>query len=211
MQQIIKISTAFLLLVLFSGNAFSADRLSTKTASDSTSKKIQFQPAQIKLGLMTGWETPFGTGFELSSLFIELIDINAGFGIGTSGAKVGIGTRIYPVRNKKFSPMVGTYFYHAFGINSINVSVQDETGVYKIEPGNAVLVDVGFRFRFAKGHYVFACLGYSIPVSGGEAVYKSGSNSGSVQSFADGLTLGGISVNVGFLFKLTKGSYKKLD
>lgn len=51
----------------------------------------------------------------VDNLFNELIDCNVGFGLGLYGKKLGLGARMFPVRNNSFSPMFGAYFYHVAG------------------------------------------------------------------------------------------------
>lgn len=169
---------------------------------------FNYQPVQFKIGFNLGYEFPYSAGLELSFLIKEIIDLNFGCGLGMSGTKYGVGTRIYPVPNRKVSPMFGVYLYHANGIKSLNVNVYEEVGEYRITPDNAVLLNAGIRFRFGKGHYLVGGLGYSIPFAGEKAVYISGSRSGSVQSFANVFATGGFSINVGILLKLSKGHYR---
>lgn len=172
---------------------------------------FNYQPVQIKIGFNLGYEFPYSAGLEFSFLIKEIVDINFGCGMGMSGTKYGLGTRIFPVPNRKVSPMFGVYLYHANGIKSLNVNVYEEVGEYQITPDNAVLLNAGIRFRFGKGHYLVGGLGYSIPFEGNKAVYISGSRSSSVQSFANVFATGGFSINAGILLKLSKGHYRKLN
>jgi len=202
----------FIFAILFSTSVFSADKLNSPFFKiDSISNKIVYQPLQVKLGFNLGWEFPYSIGMECSFLFSELVDANIGCGIGMSGFKVGVGARIYPIRKKKTSPMIGAYFYHASGLGTLNVNVNEDAGTYSIPSDNAVLVNAGFRTRFKKGHYLIAGIGYSIPYKGERAQYQSGSESSSLQSFADAFRVGGFSINVGILIKLTKGYYRTFE
>ena len=176
--------------------------------SDSIRPQVSYQPMQYKIGFGTGWETAYATGIELSFLFHELVDFNFGFGLGISGAKYGFGSRFYPIRNKKFSPMIGLFFYQSTGMKSLNVSVNEKQGKFKIYPDKCILVNTGYRFRFGKGHYVIGSIGYSTPFEGKRAQYLSGSTSSSVQSFANAVAPGGLSVQIGFLLKLSDGKFK---
>jgi hypothetical protein len=185
--------------ILFSISSF------TQVISESPNA---YQSVQFKGGFNLGWDFPYATGAEISFLFSELIDINMGVGVSMSGTKVGIGTRIFPVRSKRVSPMIGAYLYHASGINNINVYVNNDEARYRISKDNALLLNAGMRFRFSKGHYLIAGLGYSFAFDNEKAVYMGGSRSSSVKSFADALAVGGFSLNVGILFKLNPGSYR---
>lgn len=213
MKRKILFSLLTIVLVSFSNIAFSNDYLRSYRLlkNDSIQAKVEYQSVQFKMGFNIGWEFPYAVGVEGSLLFDEMVDINMGFGIGMSGVKIGFGSRFFPIRNKKVSPMIGAYYYHASGINSINVSVNKEEGEYKITADNALLLNTGMRFRFGKGHYLMAGIGYSFPFKGDKAQYKSGSNASAVQSFADAISVGGFSMNVGILIKLSSGYYRKIN
>ncbi len=142
-------------------------------------------------------------------MIYELVDINTGYGISINGKKKVLGAGFYPLRNKTFSPMIGAFLYHSAGQNLITVSVNEDSGKYWIRPDDAVLINAGFRYRFGKGHYMIAGLGYSVPFKGEKAEYLGGSNLDSVQSLADILTIGGLSMNFCILIKLSKGYYQK--
>lgn len=167
-----------------------------------------YQPLQVKLGFNLGWTFPYSGGAEFSLLFKELIDVNAGVGIGMSGLKYGAGTRIYPFRSSKISPMVGVYVYRATGTKSVNISVNMNQAEYRITPDTAILFNGGMRMRFGRGHYLTAAAGYVFPFHGDQAVYKSGSRDPSLQSFANTVATSGLSINFGILLKLSSGNYK---
>ena len=209
MKLLIRSFVILLLFSFFSCKTYSANNLFTKTeSSNSISDKIIYQPFQYKIGFSSGWKAPYGTGVDLSILINELIDANIGCGISISGAKVGIGTRFYPLRENNFSPMLGAFLYHSKGQNLITVFINADSAKYRIKPDNAIQIDAGFRYRFGKGHYLIANLGYSIPFKGEDAEYISGSTLDSIQTFANGMTIGGISVYCGVLIKLSKGRYR---
>jgi hypothetical protein len=200
------ISAVMLASVLgFSGNRLLASDDLLGSETDSTGS---FQQVQVKTGFNLGWDYPYSAGIELSLLFNEIVDCNLGFGLGMSGAKLGIGVRTFPVRNSNFSPMFGAYLYHATGLKNLNVYVNDDEAVYDITSDNALLLNTGARFRFGKGHYIIAGIGYSIPFNGEKAVYKSGSTSESVETFANIFGTGGLSMNFGVLIKISKGNYR---
>lgn len=168
-----------------------------------------YQPLQFKLGFNLGWTFPYSGGVELSLLFNELFDVNVGGGIGVSGLKYGAGARLYPLRNSKVSPMIGTYFYHATGTKTLNVSMNMDEAEFRITPDNAVLVNGGMRLRFGRGHYFTAAMGYVFPFEGEQAVRKWGSRNPALQNFANSLATSGFSFNVGILLKLSGGHYEK--
>jgi hypothetical protein len=193
------------IMMLLSANILVASDFISNNQIDSTPG---FQHLQVKTGFNLGWDYPYSAGLELSVLFHELVDCNLGFGLGMSGAKLGIGVRTFPLRNSNFSPMFGAYLYHATGLKNLNVYVNNDEAVYDITPDNAVLLNTGARFRFGKGHYIIAGIGYSIPFNGEKATYKSGSTSESVETFANMFGTGGLSLNFGVLIKISKGRYR---
>ncbi|MCK4661304.1 MAG: hypothetical protein KAT68_00450 [Bacteroidales bacterium] len=201
MKQVIKFIAILISLILIRTNVYSTDRLNnTYTKVDSISKQVEYKSMQFKIGYNLGWEFPYSAGIEFSCLFNEIIDVNIGSGLGISGAKIGLGTRFYPVKNKKRSPIIGIYLYHATGKKSLNIGL-DETE-YKITPDVALLINTGIRFRLRKGHYLITGIGYSIPFRGKKAEYKWGATDNSTQSFANALSTGGFSTNIGILIKL---------
>jgi hypothetical protein len=210
MKRKILITVIPIVLFVFTSEMFSNDfsergKLLNK---DSLSKEVEYQTVQFKVGFNLGFEFPYAIGIEGSFLFDEMVDINMGLGFGFNGFKLGFGSRVFPVRDKMVSPMIGAYFYHASGLHSINVTVKEEKGEFRIPSGNALLINAGMRFRFSRGNYLIAGIGYSIAFNGDKAQYISGSKAGSVQSFADKSAVGGYSINVGILLKLTNGNYR---
>lgn len=188
-----------------SGNDLLASDNVSNTGIDST---MIFQKFQFKTGFNLGWDYPYSAGVELSLLFNELVDCNFGFGLGMSGAKIGLGIRSFPLRNRNISPMIGAYLYHTTGLKNLNVYVNEDEAVYEITPDNAILLNTGARFRFSKGHYIIVGVGYSIPFNGEKAKYNSGSTSRSVETFANSFGTGGLSLNFGILLKINKGNYR---
>jgi len=167
-----------------------------------------YQPVQIKLGFNLGWGFPYSAGIEFSALFLELFDVNAGVGAGMSGWKYGGGARFYPLREAKFSPMIGVFLYHATGLQELNVNNDFEQATFRITPDEAVLLNGGARMRFGHGNYLTLAAGYIFPFAGEQAVRTSGSNSPQLQSAANALATSGFSFNVGIQIKLSKGHYK---
>ncbi len=175
--------------------------------NESKGTHIIYQPTQYKLGANLGWDHPYSAGLELSCLFDELYDVNIGFGLGMSGAKVGIGARYFPIRDKALSPMLGAYLYHATGIKELNMYVNQDEAIYKITPDNALLLNAGLRYRINKGHYLIGAIGYSIPFKGDKAQYLYGSRASTVETFANSISTGGLSLNVGVLIKVSSGHF----
>lgn len=199
----------FMLSLIFS-DGFSSNLFQSSGENNDTLKSnISYQLIQVKLGINLGYHFPYSCGLEVSCLFNELVDVNVGCGLGISGAKIGFGSRIYPLRTKKFSPLFGLYLYYATGFWEMEVKKNNESAVYRISPDYALLPFVGFRIRFGKGQYFTCGIGYVFPYFGKMAAYQSGSHSPDLKKTMDAYATGGVSVNAGILIKLNRGNFKK--
>lgn len=167
-----------------------------------------YQPVQVKVGFNLGWGFPYSAGIELSVLFSELVDLNAGVGAGLSGLKYGGGARIYPLRSAKISPMAGVFVYHATGLRELNVSNDFGQATFNITPDNAVLLNGGARLRFGHGNYLTLAAGYIFPFVGDQAERLYGSPSPQLQNMANAVATSGFSLNIGIQIKLSRGHYE---
>lgn len=174
-----------------------------------TDSPAQYQPLQFKMGFNLGWCFPYSAGVEFGLLFNELVDVNAGVGLGISGAKYGGGLRLYPMRETAVSPMIGTYLFHATGTKDLTISSNGFQAVYDITPETAALVNGGFRFRFGSGHYLTAAAGLIFPFYGEQAKYRYGSRNADLQNMANSLATSGFSFNIGIQIKLSSGHYEQ--
>jgi hypothetical protein len=210
MKPKLKLLSLNLILCFISISAISANPyILGDKANDSLSIIPQYQTIQVKIGFNLGYDFPYSCGFEFSCLFKELIDANLGCGLGMSGAKIGFGSRIYPLRKKNFSPMAGVYFFYATGLWDMGVGNGNDKATYRITPDYAIQTSLGFRCRFRKGQYFIFGLGYTFPYFGEKAKYISGSKNPDHKKSMDAFATGGISMNIGFLIKLSRGSYLK--
>lgn len=170
---------------------------------------VRYQPLQFKMGFNLGWCFPYSAGVEFALLFNELVDINAGVGLGISGAKYGGGLRLYPMRESIVSPMIGTFLFHATGTKDLTLSSNGFEAIYDITPETAALVNGGLRFRFGSGHYLTAAAGLIFPFYGEQAQYRSGSRSEDLENMANALATSGFSFNIGIQIKLSSGHYEQ--
>jgi len=204
MKILIKIFLPAIILTLNAAGVMAGNNFNR----DSIYKMVIYQPVQVKLGLTSGWKAPHGTGIDFSLTINELVDINLGAGISISGTKIGVGARLYPLREKDFSPMIGAFLYHSGGMERITVTYNYDEAVYRINPNNAFQINAGARYRFGKGHYFIGALGYAFPFNKEGAEYINGSTLDTVRSVADAITIGGFAVYGGILIKLTPGNYR---
>lgn len=169
----------------------------------------RYQPLQFKVGFNLGWCFPYSAGVEFALLFNELVDINAGVGLGISGAKYGGGLRLYPMRESIVSPMIGTYLFYATGTKDLTISSNGYEAVYDITPETAALVNGGLRLRFGSGHFLTAAAGLIFPFYGEQARFRSGSGSEEIKNMANALATSGFSFNIGIQIKLSSGHYEQ--
>lgn len=199
---------ALLLLFFCSTKAFSSDHFtSISTRPYSSSEQMKHQPLQFGVGFTTGWKAPYGTGLDFSFLIKEIVDVNFGCGISPWGvSKIGLGTRIYPIRNTDFSPMLGVYLFESSGkdltFEKHYFMREPDIAKYRIKPDKAVQINVGFRARseYEDGFYTNVGVGYSFGFKNEEAEYLSGSTLDELRSRANIYRIGGFSINLGISY-----------
>ena len=179
-------------------------------------EQSKYQPLQWKLGINLGWDYAYSNGIDLSLLVDELFDINVGAGIELNGVRVGFGGRIFPFKDQILSPMLGVFLYYSAGREEIEISELNKSiQVYKINPCTALLFNTGLRFRYANGNYLILGIGYSDPFrGGGELEHISGKErdrNEETESKLEAITVGGLSINISLLLKISKGNYLKND
>jgi len=180
---------------------------SGKAVNDSTEQKNLKSSIVPQVGVDFGWESPYGAGLNAGILIYETLNFNIGAGLSLTGLKIGVGSRIYLLRNSRVSPMLGAYIYHSTGVKSVIVRVNEEEGKYKYNACNAAIINAGLRIKINELAYLTGCIGYSIPFEKTEAIYISGSNSEAVKSFANIISVGGISVTAGIVINLSKNFF----
>lgn len=174
-----------------------------QTLSDS----VKFQEFQLKVGASVGSNFPYAPGLEASVLFDEIIDISAGFALANSGFRFGFGSRFYPMRFAMVSPLAGAYFYYFNGLHSVAIDNSSGTGYYSIPMNMGVVVNSGLRLRIGKGHYLLASAGYSALLFDDTPRYIRGAVVTRADDF-EKYTIGKLSLNLSFLFKLNRGYYR---
>ena len=212
MKRVLRPLLASLLLFFCSTKAFPSEYFSSISPRPYSPLKYKnYQPLQFRGGITSGWKAPYGTGLDFSFLIYKIIDVNFGCGIGIGSAKIGLGTRLYPFRNPYFDPMIGVYLFDASGNDAMTVKIShwpvggDEIAEYRIKPDKAVQINAGFRSRIENGIYINVGAGYTFPFKNEEAEYLSGSTSDKLRSRANIFRIGGVAINVGISFSLSKG------
>jgi hypothetical protein len=164
----------------------------------------KIKPIQMKLGVGSGWKAPYGTGLNIGIRLYEIIELDAGGGLGSCGLKAGLGTRIIPLRNSTISPMLSIHYNYTAGMNSVKVNVNDDEGIYKYNPNSALIANAGISYKVEDWVFVLIGLGYSLPFEDQDAILIDGSDSEAVESFANALGIGGFSFSIGASLSLTK-------
>lgn len=171
-----------------------------------TSMQLDTVPrgATTRLGFDLGWEFPYSAGMELAVTIAEAIEINAGVGLGLSGAKAGVGLRAYPLVRSKWSPMIGAHLFTTSGLGEVTITKNTREALYKIPSAKGFLVNVGARCRFKNGDYFLVAMGRSISFNDNKSIYLEGSPDSDIKDIADIMGVGGFSFNLTYLIKLGK-------
>lgn len=122
------------------------------------------------LGITLGWGAPYGWGFDYAHMVSPRVDVNAGFGLGLSGAKIGVGSRFYVAPEKKVSP----YFGANLVLSSATDNTLDVDGDYTeyTTKANAVLnLRTGLRWQPGRVG-LLGTLGYGVRLGADPIVYS---------------------------------------
>ena len=141
-----------------------------------------------------GWGHPFGMSVQYSRYVEETNMIGIGFGLSGAGGKFGISYE-HLFSNEGWGAIIGVATSYAMGANNINISVNADTAVYKINSGSSITPRFGIRYRGDRCN-VQGNLGYSILLTGGGVEYVSGSEESNVKKFADLIGIGGIEISI---------------
>ena len=152
--------------------------------SDSIPNKSSHKPLTYNIGLMSGWKAPYGTGADLDIVVHGLLDVNIGLGLSLTGMRTGLGARIYPLKDQRISPMLGSFLTHSSGGGRLSVShIYDEDGGrgFKINPYYTLEIETGIRTKIDQNLYMVYGFGYSIVLGGSPVILTNGGpNSGSI-------------------------------
>ncbi len=151
---------------------------------------------KLEFGGILGWGSPLGFGVEGGIFNTPHTAITGGLGFSMSGLKLGIGAKYLLSPEKMITPLAGVYLSRSSGLSNLNVSVNQDAAVYRIDPALLLTLRSGLRFQSGfitlSGH-----VGYGFVLSGGGSEYLSGSDSEDVSRFAGFMEPGGIEISVG--------------
>lgn len=184
-----KISAILCFLLLFS---FSIDA--------QRSKEKESETRSNGVGLVGGWGSPYGFGFEYSRIFQKHFDFNVGAGIGGSGFRVGGGVRVFN-GNWQASPFAGIAIFHNSGFDDLMVNTDGDIGVFNVRPDQAIALRGGLRLGYP--YIVFYITGgWAIPFRYSEALIIDGNPS---QALIDATNLttspGGLELSLGINYQ----------
>jgi hypothetical protein len=179
--------------------------MDTATATSiSTARDSMPTPVKTRIGFDLGWESPYSAGMQLSMTIKEVIDLNAGVGLGLSGFKAGIGARVYPMPQNNWSPMVGAYLFATSGLGEVTLTSNNDEALYRIPSARAYAIQLGLRAKVDDDYFII-CAGHSWAYKGGNSVYLDGSTSDNIEKVADIMGVGGFSFNLSYLIRLGRG------
>ena len=163
----------------------------------------QIENKAVEIGGGFGWGAPYGFGIEGSFYIIPHANITGGIGISMSGVKIGVGTKYFFKPFERLSPFIGANLSYSGGMSNLNVSINQDTAVYGIDPANFVSLRTGFRYDTGS-IYIYGNLGYGIPISGGKSHYQSGSTLESISDLAEIIEPGGLEISISIGIRLSR-------
>lgn len=204
MKFILRPLMLLLFLQFFPVSSFSANNPEAHTAgSDSIPKQSTYESLPFRIGITSGWKTPYGLGVDVSILSHRLIDINFGCGYSITGVRIGMGSRIYPWRDQIITPMLGLFLSLASGqgmFSPANISGYHE-GDYYISPFYAAEIEGGLRFRLGQRVSLECAIGYTKQLGKSAVHLYFGNLYPDIRPYLEGI-LNGRSVYLGVLIIL---------
>ncbi|UOQ73460.1 hypothetical protein [Hymenobacter cellulosilyticus] len=151
---------------------------------------------------------PYGWGVEVAYRLLPALDANVGVGLGSSGAKIGVGTRAYVPSRGRNHLFAGTNL--VYSSSNISVDIEDSNGVkgrYIIHSSTLLHLRAGLHHQFRRNALQLA-LGYGAILSPNPAVelipgFGPGSLTG--QNLVEAIGPGGLEISISFLIGLGPG------
>ncbi|WP_147320825.1 hypothetical protein [Hymenobacter lapidiphilus] len=149
------------------------------------------------LGITLGWGAPYGWGFDYAHMVSPRVDVNAGFGLGISGAKIGVGSRFYLAPEKKVSPYFGANLVLS-SATSNSLDIDGDYTEYTTKANTVLNLRSGLRWQPGRVG-LLGTLGYGVRLGGDPIVYNS-TNPNPTQltrDFAQAIGPGGLELSLG--------------
>ncbi|UOQ54234.1 hypothetical protein [Hymenobacter cellulosivorans] len=162
----------------------------------------------LTLGISLGWGAPYGFGLEAAYRVLPALDANVGIGLGSSGGKIGVGTRAYLPSRGRNHLFAGTNL--VYSSSEVAVDVEDTYGVkgrYVIHSSTMLHLRAGLHHQFRRNALQFA-LGYGAVLSPNpvvELLPGYGPGSANAQNLVELVGPGGLEISVSFLIGLGPG------
>jgi hypothetical protein len=134
-------------------------------ASEPSFTQLREVPPRLALGFSLGWGAPYGVGAELAYRLKPAIDGTAGVGLGSSGAKVGVGARVYlPARPARTHVFVGANLVYSYSDTEIELTDNGVTSRYLLRSSTLLHLRAGLH-RPLRRHALQLALGYGVVLS----------------------------------------------
>ena len=181
-----------------------AARPGTPTYSPPTRDQVVETPPALTLGASLGWGAPYAAGIEMAYRFRPAIDGNVGIGLGTSGAKLGAGVRLYLPSRTRNQLFVGTNLVYSLADIEIDTDDNGIKGRYLMRSSTLLHLRGGLHHQYRRNALQVA-VGYGAvlaphPVI--ELLPGYGPGTSISQRAFEIIGPGGVEVSLGFLFGL---------
>lgn len=165
-------------------------------------------PPPLTLGLSLGWGAPYAAGVEVAYRVRPAVDANVGVGLGSSGAKIGVGARVYVPGRSRNRLFVGSNLVYSSSEAAVDVDINGITGRYVVHSSALLHLRGGLHRQFRRNALQVA-VGYGA-VLGPHPVIELlpgyGPGSATARNIVEAVGPGGIEVSVSFLIGLGRGS-----
>ncbi|GGF13174.1 hypothetical protein GCM10011383_25440 [Hymenobacter cavernae] len=161
-------------------------------------------PPPLTLGLSVGWGAPYATGVEMAYRFQPNLDANVGVGLGSSGAKLGVGARFYVPSRTRSHLFVGTHIVYSYAGIDMDTDYNGVQGRYHLHSSTLLHLRGGLHRQFRRNALQIA-LGYGTVLSPHpviELVPGYGPGSATSKQILEIIGPGGLEVSFSFLFGL---------
>ncbi|WP_019947962.1 hypothetical protein [Hymenobacter aerophilus] len=122
------------------------------------------------LGITLGWGAPYGWGIDYAYMVSPQVDVNAGFGLGLSGGKLGIGSRVYLAPERKVSPYFGANLVLSSATDN-TLSVDNDYVEYRTRANALLHLRSGLRWQPGRVG-LLGTLGYGLRLGGDPIEYS---------------------------------------
>ena len=164
-------------------------------AAENTVAPLQY--SDFFWGYSGGWGAPYGLGLQTGYLINNQFDINVGTGFGLSGAKIGVGSRLYLNPERKVTPFFGLNYVLSSSSN-LTVADEDQITEYRLTSNTVLHLRAGVKATFTNWE-VFGVFGYGYARNKPGYEHVAGNATDFSEKFARNLAAGGYEASMVFL------------